>query len=74
MNDETEYKYMLLGRMVSDCTYYLGNGFRNKKHLWWKDEKKQIKAMKELYNSLAIKPEWVRWEDILRLEKEMLTK
>ena len=74
MNDETAYKYMFLDRMRSDCAYYLTNGFRNKKHLWWGDEKKQIKAMKELYNSLEIKPDWLRWEDILRLEKEMITK
>lgn len=65
---------MMLGRLESDCKYYLGYGNRNPKHLWAGDEKKQIEEMKRIYNSFTDdkKPEWLTWENILEYEKEML--
>ena len=68
------FNYMLLGRLVSDCKYYLGNGNRCTKHLWAGDEKKQIEEMKRIYNSFAKKPEWLTWEQILEYEKQMINK
>ena len=69
-----EFNYMLLDRLKTDCNYYLGNGNKNKKYLWAGDEKKQIKKMKELYNSFSNdnKPEWITLEEIERYEKEMI--
>ena len=69
---EQEYEYMLLDRLRSDCEYYLGNGNRNKKDLWARDEKKQIAKMKSLYKNLKVKPEWLRWSDIIKYEKLMV--
>lgn len=66
-----EYDYMLLDRLRSDCDYYLGNGNRQEKYLWAKDVDAQIAKMKELYNSLEEKPEWLTMEDIENYEKEM---
>ena len=62
---EDRFNYMLLDRLKSDCEYYLVNGGRNAKHsLWAKDEQKQIDKMRELYESLPIKPEWLSKEQI----------
>lgn len=60
-----KFNYMLLGRLKSDCEYYLGYGDRNAKHsLWAKDEQKQIDKMREIYDSLKIKPKWLTIEQI----------
>ena len=63
--EDNRFNYMLLGRLKSDCEYYLGHGGRNAKHsLWVHDEQKQIDKMRELYESLPIKPEWLTIEQI----------
>lgn len=69
------YKYVLLDRMVMDCLYYLGNGNRNAKYLWSKDEAEHIANMKALWKSFPEdgKPEWLSVEDIDRFEKAMIT-
>jgi hypothetical protein len=68
-----KYNYMLLGRLQMDCEYYLGNGNRNPKRLWTKNETDQIEKMKELWNSFADnkKPEWLTLEQINNYENEM---
>ena len=68
------YKYTLLDRMVMDCLYYLGNGNRNAKYLWSKDETEHIANMKALWNSFPEdeKPEWLSMEEIEKFEKEMI--
>ena len=64
MADNT-FNYMLLGRLKSDCEYYLGYGGRNaKQSLWAHDEQRQIDKMRELYDSLPIKPEWLTMDKI----------
>ena len=69
-----QFNYMLLGRLQADCEYYSGNGLRNKKHLWAKDEQEQVNKMRELYNSLNTKPEWISMTDIDNYEIAMCTK
>lgn len=68
-----EFQYMMLGRLQSDCEYYLNYGNRCIGRLYHLDEKKQIAAMKKLWNELPDegKPEWLTWEQILEYEKEM---
>lgn len=59
------FNYMLLGRLQSDCEYYLSYGGINaKRNLWAHDEQAQIDKMRELYDSLPIKPEWLTREQI----------
>ena len=59
------FNYMLLDRLKSDCEYYLVNGGRNaKQNLWAHDEQKQIDKMREIYDSLKIKPKWLTREQI----------
>lgn len=76
-NEPTNYEkecYEMLGRLQSDCNYYLGYGGRDKSKLWALDEKAQIEEMKRLYNSFSDdkKPEWLTYEDILNYEKMMI--
>lgn len=68
------FDYQLLGRLKSDCDYYLGMGGRHSKHLWAGDVKGQIKKMKELYNSFPKdkKPEWLTMNQILDYERKMM--
>ena len=76
--DHTEnhekFNNQLLDRLRCDCEYYLGFGNRNKKHLWALDEEDHIASMKELYNKIPEnkKPEWLKYEDILEYEKQMI--
>jgi hypothetical protein len=57
--------YMLLDRLRQDCDYYFGHGGRNAEHcLWAHDEQKQIDKMRELYDLLPVKPEWLTREQI----------
>ena len=59
------FNYMMLDRLRCDCEYYLGHGGINAKHsLWAKDEQKQIDKMREIYDSLKIKPKWLTMEQI----------
>lgn len=59
-----KFNYMLLCRLKSDCEYYLNYGGRNAKSLWAKDEQAQIDKMREIYDSLKIKPKWLTMEQI----------
>lgn len=58
------FEYMLLGRLRCDCEYYLGYGGKCAKQLWAHDGQKQIDKMRELYDLLPIKPEWLTREQI----------
>lgn len=71
---EDEFNYMTLGRLQSDCEYYLGFGNRNASRLQLRNEIEQIKKMKELYNSFPDnkKPEWITLKDIEMYEQKML--
>ena len=72
-NDKYEFEYMLLGRMRSDCEYYLGYGNRNNSRLYGNDPKQHIDRMKELWKVFPAdkKPEWLTWEQLLNYEKAM---
>lgn len=62
---EDRFNYMLLDRLKSDCEYYLiYGGINAKRSLWAQDEQAQIDKMRELYDLLPIKPEWLKREQI----------
>ena len=67
---DEKFRYMMLDRMRQDCNYYLEHP--HEKHLWAGNVEEQIETMKQLYNSLPEKPEWITMEDIEDLEKQML--
>lgn len=63
--------YRLLSRLKYDCDYFLGNGNRYAKHLWAGNVTAQIAKMRELYEILPVKPEWIGMQDIDEYEKQM---
>lgn len=63
--------YMLLDRLRSDNDYFLGNGGRSEKHLWAGSVDDQIAKMRELWNGLDEKPEWLTEEQIDDYEHRM---
>ena len=66
-----EHEYRLLSRMKRDCEYFLGAGGRAEKHLWAGNVREQIAKMRELYDALPEKPEWLTMEDIERYAQRM---
>ena len=62
---------MLLDRLRADCDYFLGAGGRSEKHLWAGNVYAQIKKMRELYDALPEKPEWLTAEAIDRYAAQM---
>lgn len=48
---DSVFRYQLLGRLQSDCEYYLNYGNRHPKSLWAGDEKLQIEFMIKLHDS-----------------------
>ena len=66
------YPYMMLGRLVQDCNYFLGYGKGTTKYLWAHNVEDQIALIKGIWNALKDKPEWLTMEDINKLEKDML--
>lgn len=74
MTARVEYRlaYQLLGRLQADCEYYLDFGNRDAKHaLWARDEQKHIDKMRELYDMVNPKPEWLTIEQIDNYAKQM---
>ena len=62
---------MLLDRLRADCDYFLGAGGRSEKHLWAGNVHAQINKMRELYDALPEKPEWLTTEAIDRYAAQM---
>lgn len=67
-----EDEYRLLSRLKSDCEYFLGTGARAEKHLWAGNVDEQIDKMRELYDLLPEKPEWLSKQDIDNYERQMI--
>lgn len=65
------YEYRLLGRLRSDCEYYLDYGRRANKHLWAGNVETLIAKMRELYHLLPVKPEWLTEQEIDSYEERM---
>ncbi len=73
-NNDPEFLYQMLSRLETDCKYFLGNGNGYEKHLWASTISEQISAMKEIYNKLDEKPEWLTMEQINEYENKMILK
>ena len=74
INKDSRFRYQLLGRMQSDCEYFLNYGNRSIKHLWSGNVKEHIKDMKTLFKSFkkSERPEWLSMKDILSYENQMI--
>lgn len=72
MKNNNEFQYMLLSRLQSDCGYFLGHGNGSERSLWAGNVQDQITKMKELWEQVPVKPEWLSYAEIEGLEKDML--
>ena len=71
LNEGTEFDYMMLSRLQSDCEYFLGNGKGSVKRLHQGSVEGQIAEMKKIWNALKEKPEWLTMEQINDYENQM---
>ena len=68
-----EFMYRRLSILKSDCDYFFGAVERYQKHLSEGGIEAQIAKMRELYDAVPEKPEWLTAEDIDRYEAQMRT-
>lgn len=71
-SSDEKFNYQLLGRLQSDCEYFLGYGNGSENRLWAGNIEEQIAKMKELWNDLSVKPKWLTYEQIEDYERRML--
>ena len=64
-------EYQLLDRLRMDCEYFLGAGQHSEKHLCAGNRHAQIAKMRELYEMIPDKPEWLTPEMINSYEERM---
>lgn len=69
LGEGQKHKYMMLGRMLSDCEYFLRNPYE--RHLYFPSIARHCKEMRQYWLSLNIKPEWLSYKQIGRLEYKM---
>jgi len=70
-----EFLYQLLGRMQSDCLYYLGNGGHYAGQLWARNEREHIETMRNIFRRLCEiggAPEWITMEEIDTYAEQMM--
>jgi len=74
VSKDKAFTYSMLGRLQSDCEYFLGNGYGYEPHLWAGSVEKQIAEMRKRWNEFTEdeKPEWLTMEQIDEYEKKML--
>ena len=66
-----QFEYMLLARLQMDCEYFIKTS-PSIKHLWAGNVKDQIAIMKELWECLKVKPEWLTLDEIHQYEQQMI--
>ena len=76
--EENRFNYMMLGRMQSDCKYWIHCSEKGwspesiAKHMSKESPEAHIKEMKRLYELVPQKPEWLTMEEIEEFEEKML--
>lgn len=65
------FSYQMLSRLQHDCEVVLSSKEPNIKRLWAQNCDEQIRLMRELYDSLPVKPTWLTKEDIDGFETQM---
>ena len=68
---EQNPNYRLLSRLKADCDYFLDTGGRAEKYLWAGNVRAQIAKMREIYETLPAKPEWLTKEAIDDYDEQM---
>ena len=64
--------YMFLGRLETDCKYFLDGGNGESKYLWTGSVEAQVTAMLYIYcRCLTVKPLWINKKKIRRYYQRM---
>ena len=68
-----KFDYMMLGRLQSDCDYFLGCGNGSLNSLYYHNVDRHIEEMKKIYNSFSKeeRPEWISLEEIDSYQEKM---
>lgn len=66
-----KHTYMMLDMMRGAADYFLGWGKGHLKHLYGESVDEHIQEMKDLWNKLNDKPEWLTMEKIENYHKQM---
>jgi hypothetical protein len=69
LGEGQKHKYMMLCRMLSDCEYFLRNPYV--RHLYFPSIARHCKEMRQYWLELNIKPEWLSYKQIGKLEHKM---
>ena len=69
LGEGQKHKYMMLGRLLSDCEYFLRNPYM--RHLYFPSIAGHCKEMRQYWLALNIKPEWLSYKQIGKLEHKM---
>lgn len=64
-----KFEYMMLSRLIQNAKYFID--YPDLKHLWARTLDEHIKQMKEQYDKLDPKPEWISEDEINDLAKQM---
>ena len=70
LKSDNEFKYMLLGRLQSDCYTWLQGGGS----LWGINPKDHAETMVLIWNNLKIKPQWFKRKELKELSYRMTGK
>lgn len=73
VNQDNKFKYQMLGRLISDCQYFLGAGNGEEKHLWGKNVRDHIAVMLAIYDSFSEEelPDWISYAQIIEYKNWM---
>lgn len=68
------FNYQMLSRMKTDLDYFLGNGNRHSKHLYFEDPVQHLNEMDLLYKRLPKngKPKWLTPKEFKDYKKRVL--
>lgn len=72
LNHDETFRYQLLGRLQSDCEYFIGQNGGTR--LWGITVPEHIRYMKAIWKSFDKdkKPVWLKYRQIVAYEKAMI--
>ena len=62
LNNDEEFRYMLLGRLQADCQCWADYSGR----LWGNTPEEHASTMLAIYKSLKTKPEWFKFRELAK--------
>lgn len=70
LGEDQPHKYMMLNRLLLDCKYFIKQ-HPSARILYYPDIARHMFEMRTLWNNLNIKPKWLSYKQIGKLEHKM---